>query len=143
MIKELLGGHGLSIIGHAKNIPTRQFFHWNFHKYSVKIIYLSFTECFWDFRNNALWDTHKHALCPLSHDSKNMTIKQTRSHSLKPLCLTHLNTQTNGCIPLKVIFACSRLANRLVNVLRHFTFKNTTIQPNPWCCYRSILHTEH
>ena len=23
---------------------------------------LSFTECAWDFQNNALWDTHYHAL---------------------------------------------------------------------------------
>ena len=26
---------------------------------------LSLTECVWDFQNNALWDTHQHALLKL------------------------------------------------------------------------------
>ena len=32
--------------------------HWNFQKYSVKIIY-AIIECVWDFQNNALWDTQR------------------------------------------------------------------------------------
>ena len=40
------------------NIPTIR----NFLKYSVNIYMLSLTEFFWDFQNNALWDTHQHAL---------------------------------------------------------------------------------
>ena len=36
-------------------------FHWNFQKYSFKIMY-AIIECIWEFRNNALWDTHSHAL---------------------------------------------------------------------------------
>ena len=39
-------------------------FLWNFQKYSVKFIY-AIIECVRDFQNNALWDTHEHALLAL------------------------------------------------------------------------------
>ena len=37
-------------------------FHWNFQKYSYKSCMLSLTECVWEFQNDALWDTHYHAM---------------------------------------------------------------------------------
>ena len=55
LVVVFLGG---DTIEHVNTIPTMQFFHWNFKKYSVKIIcayVLSLTECVWNFQNNALW----------------------------------------------------------------------------------------
>ena len=51
------------IIGHVNNIPTMQFFtEISRNTQSKSYNMLSFTECVWDFQNNALWDTKKHAL---------------------------------------------------------------------------------
>ena len=37
-------------------------FHWNFQKYLYKSCMLSLTECVWESQNDALWDTHYHAM---------------------------------------------------------------------------------
>ena len=63
-----LADHRLSIhrpsikeTGHANNSPTMQFSAGISRKYSVRILY-AIIECVRDFQNNALWDTHLHAL---------------------------------------------------------------------------------
>ena len=49
-------------IGHVNNIPTVQFFTEISRDTQQKSYMLSLTACVWEFRNNALWDTHLHAL---------------------------------------------------------------------------------
>ena len=50
------------IIRHVNNIPTTQFFTRISRNNQSKSYMLSLTECVWEFGNNALWDTHEHAL---------------------------------------------------------------------------------
>ena len=45
-------------IGHSNNIPTMQFFTGISRNTQSKSYMLSLTECDWEFRDNALWDTH-------------------------------------------------------------------------------------
>ena len=47
-----------SRIGHVNNIPTMQLFTGIPRNTQSKCYMLSLTECVWEFRNNALWDTH-------------------------------------------------------------------------------------
>ena len=49
-------------IGHVNNIPSMQFFTRISWYTRSKSYMLSLTECVWEFRNNALWDTQYHAL---------------------------------------------------------------------------------
>ena len=49
-------------IGHVYNIPTMQFFTGISRYTQSKSYMLSLTESVWEFRNNALWDTHQHVL---------------------------------------------------------------------------------
>ena len=51
-----------NVLGHVNNIPAIQFFTVISRKTQSKLYILSFTECVWNFQNNALWDTHLHAL---------------------------------------------------------------------------------
>ena len=44
-------------IAHVNNIPTMQFFTGISRNTQSKSDMLSLTECVWEFRNNALWDT--------------------------------------------------------------------------------------
>ena len=48
--------------GHVNSIPTIQFFTGISRNTQSKLYMLSLTECAWDFQNNALWDSHQHAL---------------------------------------------------------------------------------
>ena len=49
----------LGLIGHVNNIPTMQFFIGISRNTQSKSYMLSLmTECVWEFRNIALWDTH-------------------------------------------------------------------------------------
>ena len=50
------------LIGHVNIILTMQFFAGISRNTQSKFYMLSLTECVWEFQNNALWDTHKHAL---------------------------------------------------------------------------------
>ena len=50
------------IIRHVNNIPTMQLFTGISRNNQSKSYMLPLTECVWEFRNNALWDTHSHAL---------------------------------------------------------------------------------
>ena len=43
---------------HVNNIPTMHLFTGISRNTQSKLCMLSLTECVWDFRNNALWDTH-------------------------------------------------------------------------------------
>ena len=52
----------LQTIGHVNNIPTMQNFTGISRNTRSKSYVLSLTECVWEFQNNALWDTHEHAL---------------------------------------------------------------------------------
>ena len=45
-------------IAHVNNVPTMQFFTGISRNTETKSYMLSFTECVWEFRSNALWDTH-------------------------------------------------------------------------------------
>ena len=49
-------------IGHGNNIPEMQFFTGISRNSQSKSYKLSLTECALNFKNNALWDTQKHAL---------------------------------------------------------------------------------
>ena len=50
-------------IGHVNNIPAIQFFTGiSRNVQSKSYTMLTLMECVWDFQNNALWDTHWHAL---------------------------------------------------------------------------------
>ena len=52
-------------MGHVCYIPTMQFFTGisrNTQSKSYTNTMLSLTECVWNFKNDALWDTHQHAL---------------------------------------------------------------------------------
>lgn len=49
--------HNLSI-GHVNNVPTMQFFTGISRNTQSKPYMLSMTEWVWEFRNDALWDTH-------------------------------------------------------------------------------------
>ena len=42
-----------------------------------KLWMLSLTECVWDFQNNALWDTHQHALLTCL-----VNVSETPSHTI-------------------------------------------------------------
>ena len=44
-------------IAHVNNVPTMQFFTGISRNTETKSYMLSFTECVWEFRSNALWDT--------------------------------------------------------------------------------------
>ena len=44
-------------IGHVNNIPTMQLITGISRNTQSKSYMLSLTECDWEFRNNALWDT--------------------------------------------------------------------------------------
>ena len=48
-------------VGHVNSIPN---FSLEFPEILSRMLYymLSLTECVWEVRNNALWDTHLHAL---------------------------------------------------------------------------------
>ena len=48
----------IHVIGHVHNIPTMQFSTGISRNTQSKTYMLSLTECVWDFRNDALWDTH-------------------------------------------------------------------------------------
>ena len=50
------------ITEHVNNIPTMQFFTVISRNNESKFYILSMTECVWELLNNALWDTHSHAL---------------------------------------------------------------------------------
>ena len=50
------------VIEHVYNIPTMQYFNGTSRNTQSKSYMLSLTECVWEFRNNALWDTDSHAL---------------------------------------------------------------------------------
>ena len=52
-------------MGHVNNIPTMQCFTENSKNTQSNSYMLSLTECVWEFWNNALWDTHLHALLAL------------------------------------------------------------------------------
>ena len=54
----------INSIGHVNNIST------NSRNTQSKSCTLSLTECVWEFRNNALWNTHKHALLDWVYDLK-------------------------------------------------------------------------
>mgnify|MGYP001803723879 CR=1 FL=1 len=56
-----------TLIRHVNNIPTMQFFCWNFQKYSVKIIYAIIDRVCLGIPKKALWDTHYHALLQMLH----------------------------------------------------------------------------
>ena len=49
-------------IGHFNNIHAMQFFPGVSRNTRSKSYMPSLTECVWEFQNNALWDTHQHAL---------------------------------------------------------------------------------
>ena len=53
------------VIGHVNNDSHTVNVNWNSEEYSVKSYGLSLTEYVWEFHNNALWDTHEHALLEL------------------------------------------------------------------------------
>ena len=54
-----LGPGESRLIGHVNNIPTMHFFNGiSRNTQSKSYIMLSLTECVWEFRNNALLDTH-------------------------------------------------------------------------------------
>ena len=53
---------GMDANGHVNNIPSMQFFTGIFVNTQSKSYILSLTVCVWDFQNNALWETHYHAL---------------------------------------------------------------------------------
>ena len=48
------------LIVHVNSIPTRQIFTGISSNTQSKLCVVSMTERVWDFRNNALWDTHYH-----------------------------------------------------------------------------------
>ena len=50
------------IIGHVNSIPTMQLFTGISLNTQSKSYMISLTQCVWEFQNNALWDTHWHAL---------------------------------------------------------------------------------
>ena len=58
----IINSKAMRSIGHVKNIPTKQFFTRISRNTQSKSYTLSLTECVWEVRNNALWDTHQHAL---------------------------------------------------------------------------------
>ena len=45
-------------IGHVNDIPPMQFLIGISRNTQSKSYILSLTECVWEFKNNALWDTH-------------------------------------------------------------------------------------
>ena len=51
--------------GHVNNISTMQ----SSGNTPSESYMLSLTECVWDFQNNALWDTHQHALLIVCYGS--------------------------------------------------------------------------
>ena len=61
------------IIGHVNSIPAIEFFSGISRNTQSKSYKLSLTECVWEFRNDALWDTHYHAILKLhSHFYRNI-----------------------------------------------------------------------
>ena len=78
----------VNAIGHVDNIPTMDFL----TESSRNIQSVILTECVWDFQNDALWDTHQHALFksvkPEVSISKQYTLLQLamcKYHSKKKL----------------------------------------------------------
>ena len=63
------------LLWHVNNIPTMQFLTGISRTTQSKLYMLSLTECVWESQNNALWDTHLHAL--LCIDSKQSDQRRT------------------------------------------------------------------
>ena len=75
-------------IGHVNKIPTMQFFtEISRNTQSKSYIRLSLTECVWEFRNNALWDTHKHCpiVSPLCHSIFYRSLQKSMILSIQKL----------------------------------------------------------
>ena len=81
-----------SPIGHVYNIPTIRFITRISRNTQSKSYMLSLTECVWEIRNNALWDTHQHAL--LVRDSIALVSSLLLSNSLS--CLIMLDCALIG-----------------------------------------------
>ena len=54
----LLGKVKYIPLGHVNSIPTMQFFTGISRNTQSKSCIQSLTKCVWEFKNNALWDTH-------------------------------------------------------------------------------------
>ena len=64
MLSMKMSAAGIRIVqkGYDNNIPTMQFFIGISRNIQSKYYQLSLTDCLWEFRNDALWDTPLHVL---------------------------------------------------------------------------------